>query len=729
MAYNTRQYGEFKDDLGRRYKIEILQNGYSGGVTTFNVDERGFELTYPGEGQDIYAPMKASECTFGLISTSGIQDLLIQQIFENSEGEFILKIGVDVNGGNSYVPYWRGVIVADTIEEKDEYYPRLYEVRASCGLEFLKSKRANDITAIRNILTNTQVNFPQEINNTTASSNSYDYLFSHFDIILKCLLLIPSSDEVDPHDNFINSSVQWWESNMPTPDQSRSPLQYTANRPFAFGKLQNGAVKEWKTCYDILKEICTLWGMRIMQSEGRWYLLQYNALCNMASNSVWYRRFNKSGGILGSGAQQYIVSEGDPSTHPYKKMEGGVFQTYPLINRIIVEHDKLFDWLTPAGFISAVPNIEIQTSLPASVSSTDYIDTFLAAETTNTQALMIQGVLTWKSNLAMNTTNFPGISFSFGGSGYRIYFYMVVKAGNQYLFYNGATGYREWSTNFTGIYLGNEDLSSSSATNVTDTFFQPGYIQPLPVTNNIEFYPYYRIKRETNIGTWVTITSYTDSDFDVDILDQNNNIASSQAILPNGGSECRFYLTDSTGQVIAQQRFTFQNQRSGTDITSPNDVTIKTIFGNASDYGITDVFTGNNITTAGTIGTDWFYHANDDWDRAGIGSATSIENLNYNILVLLGVERLQAQPNAPKLYIGTLAKTKTTTSQLYQFHEMFVDAAEDYWIPNGIKFSARSGETQGEWVEVIFDSTNGVVQGTNNNYLNVGLNSGVLTSL
>ena len=190
MAYGTRFNSEFLDNIGRAYKVEIMQDGYTGVNTSFKLDETGFTLNYPGQGNDIFDPMKASECTIGFNSESAFMDLLISDIFEKSEGTFILKIGYDLTGGTSYTDYWKGVIIADNIEEVDDYYPQTYYIRAICGLETLKSKNANDISSILNLITQTSITFPQDVNNTSisGSSNNYNYLFSHLDVLL-CMLM------------------------------------------------------------------------------------------------------------------------------------------------------------------------------------------------------------------------------------------------------------------------------------------------------------------------------------------------------------------------------------------------------------------------------------------------------------------------------------------------------------------------------------------------------------
>tara|TARA_R110002012_G_scaffold209802_2_gene380396 strand:- start:2413 stop:4590 length:2178 start_codon:yes stop_codon:yes gene_type:complete len=717
MAYGTRFNAEFLDDIGRAYKVEIMQDSYAGPNNTFKLDERGFELNYPGQGNDIFDPMKASECTIGYFSETVFMDTLITDIFEASEGTYILKISVDEAGGTSYSDYWKGVIIADNIEEIDDYYPQLYNIRASCGLEFLKSKKANDITSIKNLITQTQVTFPQEINNVSISGtqNNYDFLFSHFDILLECLNLIPHAEETGASDTFMWTSVNSFEALMPTPAQGIDPLAYTANRPYAFGKIEGGTVRDWKTCYDIVKEICTLWGIRIMMTRGFWHILQYQTLTKMKDCSQWYRRYQKDGTLAGSGTFQTIITEGG-ATDKLQRLSGALYQTDPIINRVIVKSDKVADYLTPAGFITGQDSIPIQTTLPASISASDYMDTFLAAETTNTYGLEFSGTIEWKSNLTVNTTNFPGYS----NNNYRIYHYIIVKAGTYYLFYNGATGHREWSTAFNGLYLGFNDITTNSDTSFTQHNFAPSYIQLLPVTNDIEFYNYFRIKKTTNGVSWTTQTGYSTSDFDVHIP-TNNALTTFSVNSGGGGTELRFYLTDSNGNIVNQQVFTHQNQRSGADVTSSVNVEIDVAFGNASDYGITDIYTGTNRTTPVTVGTDWHYHSNDNWDRVGVGTTANVENLDLNMLVLLGLDRLQAQPTAPKVFNGTLAKTQTGTD-LYQFHKLWKDSANDKcYIPNGLTFTANSAEHTGEWVEVIFDNGTGSALTTQTAVSNQGL--------
>ncbi len=54
-----RLQSEFHSSTNKLYKIEIYQEGYTAGITSFTVASDGFTLDYSGETDDIVSPISA----------------------------------------------------------------------------------------------------------------------------------------------------------------------------------------------------------------------------------------------------------------------------------------------------------------------------------------------------------------------------------------------------------------------------------------------------------------------------------------------------------------------------------------------------------------------------------------------------------------------------------------------------------------------------------------------
>ena len=73
----VRLYSEFLSDRGDKYKIEIHDSQWLAVATEFNVDSRGFELTYEGETDDIVSPVVGSKLSFGMYINNSTTETFI----------------------------------------------------------------------------------------------------------------------------------------------------------------------------------------------------------------------------------------------------------------------------------------------------------------------------------------------------------------------------------------------------------------------------------------------------------------------------------------------------------------------------------------------------------------------------------------------------------------------------------------------------------------------------
>jgi hypothetical protein len=88
----VRLYSEFKSDRGYQYKIEIHDSQWIAAATTFNVDGRGFELTYEGETDDVVSPIVGSKLTFGAYSANGTFETFINTLKSFQENRFRIVV-------------------------------------------------------------------------------------------------------------------------------------------------------------------------------------------------------------------------------------------------------------------------------------------------------------------------------------------------------------------------------------------------------------------------------------------------------------------------------------------------------------------------------------------------------------------------------------------------------------------------------------------------------------
>ncbi len=94
-----RLQSEFHSSTNKLYKIEIYQEGYSAGITSFTVASDGFTLEYSGETDDIVSPIIGSRCTINAYNEVGAFDSFINKLTNRQEHLFYVKISLDSGSG------------------------------------------------------------------------------------------------------------------------------------------------------------------------------------------------------------------------------------------------------------------------------------------------------------------------------------------------------------------------------------------------------------------------------------------------------------------------------------------------------------------------------------------------------------------------------------------------------------------------------------------------------
>jgi hypothetical protein len=89
----VRFYGDFKNDVGDYFRINIYDNDYSSTATELTVATPGFTLTYEGNNQEQYQPIIPSRCDFTFYNEGGAFDTFLNSVLPAaSESRFPVEI-------------------------------------------------------------------------------------------------------------------------------------------------------------------------------------------------------------------------------------------------------------------------------------------------------------------------------------------------------------------------------------------------------------------------------------------------------------------------------------------------------------------------------------------------------------------------------------------------------------------------------------------------------------
>ena len=298
----VRLYAEFRSDRGDQYKIEIHDSQWLAVATEFNVDSRGFELTYEGETDDIVSPIVGSKLSFGAYSTNGTFETFINTLKGFQENRFRVVVyrasGQDIasdfetrvviDGGiveslscvtdavnelgvGAYELYWVGWLTQDLVNVEDASQPYIYEITATDGLGRLANIDYTD-------------------DNVIIQANGFKAT-KIVDVIKNALVNIGTSDLWGAGDVFFETSADWWETNVQTYSTAVDPLAGHAFDVRLFNEFDDDGNVVRSSSFEFLRQIATLYNARVYMQRGRFVFEQYG---NRDTASRYVSRYTKT---------------------------------------------------------------------------------------------------------------------------------------------------------------------------------------------------------------------------------------------------------------------------------------------------------------------------------------------------------------------------------------------------------------------------------------------------
>lgn len=237
------------------YTVELWDTTYtSTGVTNITLFGEGFQITYEGQGDEIYAPIKGSSCKVFAGITNDAAGLALRSWIYNSvlatkEDQYHVAI---YESGNLY---WFGVILPSLGNEPDESRPYDFIIQATDGIGRLKDKE-----------------FTLAVDSyTTPAIGRKTFIELIYEVLKSTPQYMATTEPL-----LFSTAVGYYEDTMPAKADDIDPLAYSKIRASAFAILEENKEPEGKSYYEVLAEICESWGMRMVYSRGlyRFYQVQ-----------------------------------------------------------------------------------------------------------------------------------------------------------------------------------------------------------------------------------------------------------------------------------------------------------------------------------------------------------------------------------------------------------------------------------------------------------------------
>lgn len=648
---NPKLYSEFRSDHGNFYLIEIWDENYTGNdPDQFNVSGNGFELNYSGQTDNVFSPIIGSSVSFGMYVQNSATNTFLTNLKQQQENRYYVKIwkgefnGEDANTWYnttkvsddglvmSFSPdeeqvvyldfYWGGYITQDVIEIEDVSQPYILNIQATDGIAKLKNTTVT--TSFFRQFTN------QFINALDAANVLGIYGSEHSVLAVVC---------------------NWWASEM-TYNANNNPLDETWADFRVFDTIDEDGVLTGRNWYDVLSQMCYLFGLRFYYSNGQYRLEQ---LFLRDSVSMIEHRYKKDKTKIDSESVSYEKTINQTSNKA--RLGGNIFNFLPAVKDVTVVLNKepkaiigvrstdTTQPVTQLGFVASTPDNQITVSFKHAAS----IDV-------NTQISQTNKFMKLRLNMEI------------------------------YDFNNNVTYYLKRT--YTGM--------TASTTSWTTTQAGSGYEVLLGPMDE------YTVGLNYVTGNTTIVTPKTPADGDVEydweFVEFVNTVGATYTL--NAANSYGWVM--ETSNLITTNGQGITNQTNRVRAVSPNT----NIKSNISyELPEMNLLTGNGErgslvlqTTVGSINIRTPY---GNWREGNAGSYKQIQKL-------VTQEFLKLMDEPIEKYMGAIFSSHDFRQRLY------FDGS--YWIQLGGRFTANTDEWDGEWFVIrrasitpTFDDINTVV--------------------
>lgn len=638
----VRLYAEFRSDRGDQYKIEIHDSQWLAVATEFNVDSRGFELTYEGETDDIVSPIIGSRLSFGAYSANATFETFIETLKTFQENRFRVVVrrissqdvatdfetrvvtdggtleslscvtdAVNALGLDSYELFWAGWITQDLVNVEDASQPYIYEITATDGI----GRLANIDYTSANTINQTGL----KITRLT-------------DVVVDVLNQIGTDDLWGGSDPYLETSVDWWETNSQTYSTAVDPFYNHAFDVRLFHSRDDDGNVVYASAFDVLRQLTTLYNARIYIQRGRFVFEQYG---NRETTSRYVSRYTKTGTSIA----RLLIAD-----------DVNVDQT------IVAARRAGNNW----DFLPALKNVSVQ-----------YVQRFL-------NPLNAFGVFKFTETATSYTAGFiaggVGTQLSFGTFAFTMIVTGPVDPYPVFAVFKMRIRIQDASTGT--YYYCNRGFNGFLAANMYDPTIwttTPGYYYfDLPA-----FYPLAQSSLTTPINIVTPdIPVSGELDFELtlhDILDSSNGTQYQyQGIVEHNGVFA--FGIQTNGNIVGATTFSSVNNESGIDSALTLELGEINIADGPTQTGHLSVYNG----------TSWV--GTEDWRKGSTGATLPILKLLTNETLALHVRPIE-QYNGNVISASLFGQRLLFNSTAYLFTSATFTANTDEW--NGTLFKIQ----------------------------------------
>tara|TARA_R100000789_G_scaffold5657_1_gene9710 strand:- start:3925 stop:8625 length:4701 start_codon:yes stop_codon:yes gene_type:complete len=445
MAFERRYESTYFSLNGTEYYLEIRdQNWPSGiGVKQADLGVGGCAIHYDMEGEQKYSPIIASKMDIPFLVKDGTDAVFIKNLIEDyNEGDVV--VALYKGSSATYKPIWAGYLLMDLGAQQDVSYPYEVKITATDGLARLK-----DIGFWSN-----------EATQLTYAHKGHERITYWIGQILN-KLTPPGTTQGISQDAIIRAAVNWYNEKHDNAGTTFGPLYQTQIKMGMMEDRNTAGDDSVRNCYDVLKDLCTTFGMRCIYWKHSFYFIQLDGYNTAESGTlvnptnINTRDYSLADPPVHTASRDYLGTSWwarynqniENQTTPGKgiqKLAGTTYQNYPILKRVSADFITANDQNYYRGFPESTPG-------PNDTASVGDIVKVVQQKMNDPQSatkILLRVPLTFQQDTSV-------ASYNQIYDNYRIKFYCYIKAtvptsatgtgtDPQYLRYSG--GSYSWTT-------------------------------------------------------------------------------------------------------------------------------------------------------------------------------------------------------------------------------------------------------------------------------------------
>jgi len=422
----------------QQYTVVLYDEDFVG--TAEDVTFASVELSYPAGNAGRFDTILASALNVKMIvNTSGL-DTFVEDLAGAREGRFILQLLQGIT--SQFVGY----VLPDLAQQEDTTIEVGYilDLQATDGLARLKTI---------------------DYNNAGTAYTDDDTVIEH---IFNCLNKLTDVLGFYSGSNWLLRTVVNWHAQQYTYSADIDPLLQSRIPHRAFYTIDTRGNYKFKTCFEVLDELCKAWGARMLYSNYSFWFVQVNELATPSAKKV----FNYTKTQVQTSGTVDLRKDHDQTdpTSDLLRLAGGVYRFYPPLMKVQVDYRHIATENLLAGktfSYDTAPN-------PFAFGSVDYFGGFAR--------FSIRVNFTYR---AENRDDPPGVVPLWFVFAFRIQV-ADIYLDRPVVFSGGTPGYG--ATVWTGSSAGRYEIAVYVPENEDDNYESVAFITPaLPATGNFVF--------------------------------------------------------------------------------------------------------------------------------------------------------------------------------------------------------------------------------------------------